>query len=93
MFIGVVRGTSNRNVQLDGKSHPALVNVQCRKDVSISNFRWGMKILIRGMVNSDLSISECADFPLTILGENFDIELSNSSTDITNSPKFRHIFS
>jgi len=93
MFIGFVMRASKRDVQLYGKSHPALVNVKCHKDVSVSNGQWGMKILIRGMVNRDLSISECADFPLTILGEDFDIELSNSTADITNSPQFRYMFS
>jgi len=93
MFIGKVAQVRGKIVDLDGGNHPATVRVKCQRDARFTHVRQGMKVLVRAFVKKDLSLDECTGYSPTLLGDGFDISLSNASAVTTTSPKFRDIFS
>lgn len=93
MFIGKVTQVRGKIIELDGGNHPTTVKVKCHRDAAFTHIRKSMKVLVRAFVNDDLSLSECMGYSPTLLGDGFDIELSNASALVTTSPKYRNIFS
>lgn len=70
MFAGKVQNVDSNFVMLDAGDNSRPVKVQ-RAVPSMVQLEPGMTILIRGFVNDDLSISETASFPPTVLSDNF----------------------
>jgi hypothetical protein len=53
----------------------------------------GMKVLVRGVVNQDLSIAEAPTFPTTDLGDKFDVALHNEAARVLSQAAVASIFS
>lgn len=52
----------------------------------------GMILLVRGVVNQDLSIAESPEFPTTDLGDKFDLKLYHDTVAVLSKPAVAHIF-
>lgn len=92
MFIGKVTGISGNILTLDGCNSADPVKVTCRQPPTMLQIEPDMKLLVRGFVNDDGSISECDSYSPTILGDNFDIQAANASVAVTNNSAYRSMF-
>lgn len=52
----------------------------------------GMKVLVRGTVNQDLSVSEDAAHPTTNLGEKYDLKLHHDGAKVMSQPALAALF-
>lgn len=92
MFIGKVTDITGNVLTLDGCNSTDVVKVTCRQPPTMLQIERDMKLLVRGFVNDDGSISECDGYFPTILGDNFDIQAANASVAVTNNPTYRGMF-
>lgn len=92
MFCGKVTAISGSVLTLDGCNSTNSVKLTCQQPPTMLSIEAGMKLLVRGFVNEDGSMSECDGYAPTILGDNFDIQASNASVAVTNNPAYRSMF-
>jgi Replication factor A protein 3 len=87
----VVDASSGSTVRLE--DHERATVIVNRPADSLLVLEKGMKVLVRGVVNQDLSIAEDPTFPVSDLGDNFDLKLHHDSAKVLAQVSIAIIFS